>query len=219
MLTQNVNWKNIIFPVDTLNHLEEKFGAEFISVVQRRYSLSSTGMICRCEYYQPMPNGGVKFVPQRIWNGNPDKDGYRLVAISGYGKEYTMRLHRIVGFTFLPWLYMFNQIDHKNGIKWDNRVENIQWVTASENSKRKFKLNLDSTKGSCNGKAKLTEPKVINIKRVLDNGGSRKILADFYGVDTTTIDSIANGVAWKHVTDSGWDRTVMNVNRSQFASC
>ena len=219
MLTQEVCWKSIIFPTDTLDHLEEKFGDEFVSAVQQKYSLSSTGMICRDEYYQTMPRGGVKFIPQRIWNGNPDKDGYRLVSISGHGKEHTMRLHRLVGFTFLPWIDIYSQIDHKNGIKWDNRVENIQWVTASENVRRKFKLNLDSTKGSCNGKAKLTEPKVINIKRVLSNGGRRSLLADFYGVTTTTIDAIANGVTWKHVTDTNWDRKVMNINRSQFALC
>lgn len=58
-----------------------------------------------------------------------DKDGYKLASLSGK----THRVHRLVATSFLNNKNDYPQVNHKNGIKHDNRVTNLEWCSQSEN--------------------------------------------------------------------------------------
>lgn len=64
-----------------------------------------------------------------------DKDGYKLTSLTvSKGKLQMFKVHRLVLMTFNPVKDMDNLlVNHKNGIKDDNKLENLEWVTASEN--------------------------------------------------------------------------------------
>ena len=62
-----------------------------------------------------------------------DKDGYKLVILYKNNKPSTRRVHRLVAQTFIPNHADKPQVNHKNEVRTDNRVENLEWMTSEEN--------------------------------------------------------------------------------------
>ena len=72
-----------------------------------------------------------------------DKDGYKIVGLCSKAKVKLFRLHRLIAMAFLKHHKKSRRyINHKNGIKSDNRVENLEWVTALENVHHYIKTGL-----------------------------------------------------------------------------
>lgn len=67
-----------------------------------------------------------------------DKDGYLEVGLYLENKRYFRKVHRLVAKTYIPNPNKYPQINHKNGVKSDNRVENLEWCTASYNTQHTF---------------------------------------------------------------------------------
>ena len=70
----------------------------------------------------------------RILAESPDKDGYRIVHLGG-GKQY--KKHRAVAKQWIDNPEGLPQVDHKNGLKDDNSIGNLRWVSASENNRNR----------------------------------------------------------------------------------
>lgn len=64
-----------------------------------------------------------------------DMNGYMRVRVSFEAEKYTMRIHREVALAFIPNVEDKEQVNHIDGDKTNNQVENLEWCTSSENQK------------------------------------------------------------------------------------
>ena len=69
----------------------------------------------------------------KILKGSKDKDGYLMVYLGNGKEQKRFKVHRLVAETFIPKIDGKTFINHKNGIKDDNRADNLEWCTNAEN--------------------------------------------------------------------------------------
>jgi hypothetical protein len=127
----------------------------------------------------------------------PLKLKYLSVDLCKDKKTKRFLVHRLVALAFIPNLENKPQVNHINGIKTDNRVENLEWVTSSENQLHAFSIGLRSATGCKNNSSKLTENEVMEIFN--DKRPYNQIMADFK-ISIPTISDIKRGYSWTHIT-------------------
>lgn len=131
------------------------------------------------------------------------RNGYLIVDLYKDGKRLTCLVHRLVAETFLRNTDNKRTVNHIDGNKTNNNVDNLEWATDSEQTKHAYANGLRvPTKGELNGRAKVTEAKVREIREL--RATNRKTwtigkLAKEYGVSKRTIENVVYYQAWNHV--------------------
>lgn len=91
--------------------------------------------------------------------------GYLYVVIYKKSKKYTLFIHRLVAQAFIPNPDNLPQVDHLDGNKLNNNVDNLEWVTSKENINRAWKMGLykprSENKGKLNNYSKSIRKKVL----------------------------------------------------------
>ena len=116
--------------------------------------------------YYVNDNGSIySAISNKTLSDQVDKDGYAKVQLmSQDDKGHRYSVHRLVLENFMPVPNMhLLQVNHKDGNKLNNRLDNLEWVTASENNTDKYKIVLATQKGEYNNGSKLTEKQVQEI--------------------------------------------------------
>lgn len=109
----------------------------------------------------------------------------------GYLLWKNHRVHRLVASKFIDNAENKPCINHINGIKTDNRAENLEWVTMSENSKHAYRTGLLPLGGKAAIHRKLSDEDVREIRATRINGFKDKLNIAFkYGVRRETIDNV-----------------------------
>jgi hypothetical protein len=135
----------------------------------------------------------------KILNPCKDKNGYFITALSKNGKHYPKKIHRLVAQSFLTNECNHPVVNHINGIKTDNIVENLEWCTVKHNNIHAIKLGLSGqAPGEKHHMSKLKENEVLEILQNKYNLSQRE-LALFYNISKTQISNIVNKKKWKHL--------------------
>lgn len=102
------------------------------------YKVSSHGRIKRLAQEKVWNRlWGIK---ERIMNPPKSRKGYLFVRLLNVTIHWDVKVHRLVALHFIPNVEQKPEINHKNGIKSDNRVENLEWCTHSENIRHRYEV-------------------------------------------------------------------------------
>ena len=131
-----------------------------------------------------------------------DRRGYASVTLCKGGETKTFQSHRLTWSAFNGPIPEGLQINHKNGQKRDNRLDNLEVVTPSENTKHAFdhlgRVGVkQDTAGSKNGRAILDEAKVEDIRQRYKEGKKAIDLAKTYSVSPATVYMLLSERTWK----------------------
>lgn len=109
-------------------------------------------------------------------------------------------MHRLIAIAFISNPDNKEFINHKDSNRGNNKIDNLEWVTKQENVIHGYKSGFASNKGSKNGFSKLTEEKVLEIrKRREQEELSYQTLAEIYNVSYGCIACIIQRINWKHI--------------------
>lgn len=153
------------------------------------------------EIWKPIPNyeneyivsnlGNFKSLPKTVWNGHgfyitseknikpyKTKKGYLHIDL----RDKTFKAHRIVAQVFIPNPLKKPQVNHINGLKYDNRVYNLEWCDNSENQIHAYKNNLNKRSEKA-GRSKISvEQYNLKTNETIKIWDSYSDIRDFYKV-------------------------------------
>lgn len=147
----------------------------FKMIYNGKYELSSNGYI--------ISNVGKR----KILQGKLTKCGYRMIVLNVNGKKIYPNLHRLIAKAFIPNPNKFLEINHKDGNKDNNKVENLEWISRSNNHKH--------CRDNLNSKNRKINMNIANLIRQ-DKDLSHRKLAKKYGIGKTEIGYILNDKRW-----------------------
>lgn len=145
--------------------------------------------------------GAVRRVNGRILVQTKTEKGYLRVVISGKA----LRVHRLVAETFIPNENNLPEINHLDGDKSNNSVENLEWSDHLSNMRHAFRTGLIPTPsfGENARRAILKDEDALFIKKYYKRGHKEfgaGVLASKYGVHISTICKITSGKNWITLT-------------------
>lgn len=145
------------------------------------------------EDYVVYNDGTIYSLQSKMFMNPINTNGYLSVKMGGKLES----IHRLVGGLFIPNPYNKKEINHIDGDKTNNKVENLEWVSPNENIQHKIHQLGKEHRGSKNGMAKLTLEQVEKIKMLYQSGYSQKKLGEMYGITQGKISNVVNGKSYK----------------------
>ena len=166
------------------------------------YEVSNKSRVRSLDRVIVYSNGSTRNHKGDVLKPMQPKNQYPYICIRINGSKINKYIHRLVAIAFIPNPYNKQQVNHINGIKNDNRIENLEWCTPSENGLHAYKNNLSNPlNGSKAPWSILDEEKVLAVKRLfrMNKNFHRGNTAAKLGVNINTIVSIIKNRNWNYL--------------------
>lgn len=141
---------------------------------ENRYFISNQGRVKGVRQHKKTHPNGYILSSAPSWE-------YPTVGLYNGTTQKSFLVHRLVAMAFLPLPAGIKKLEvhHKNGIKTDNRISNLEWITHRKN---------------ITGRPKLTEFQVAKIRLLLKTQMTQRNIAELFGVSTSIIYQIRKGL-------------------------
>ena len=138
---------------------------------------------------------------EKIINWFSDKDGYLRAKISVNNHRFTKGAHRLVAQAFIPNPENKTEINHIDGNKKNNDVDNLEWATRQENALHAIRIGLYNPRGESNGHSRYTEAQIREACKLMeDPKNPPRYISKVTKVSRIVLYEIKKGVAWKHIS-------------------
>lgn len=151
------------------------------------YFITDTGQVFSKNYHR---EGHTKQLTPRV-----PKDKYPYVILCKNGVRHTKHIHRLVAEIFIPNPENKQTVNHKNGNKTDNRVENLEWATQSENVKHAYDVLHRTVNRTSLGKFGKDNPR----SKIIIQKKDGILVQEFYGINEAARKTNINRVSIKLV--------------------
>lgn len=105
---------------------------------ETRYQISNSGKVKSL----PMSMGAIKWKPEKIRLGSLHHTGYLIIKLRKDKIPKMYPIHRLLALAFIPNPENKPQVNHKDGDKLNNSLDNLEWVTQRENTIHAYKIGL-----------------------------------------------------------------------------
>lgn len=167
---------------------------EILKIIKsRRYVCTKSGVV----YTKSDNHGGLGI--KKIMRPTISKDGYLILGLTGDKKRYYLCVHQFIYLYFNGRFSELKEINHIDGNKKNNSLNNLELLTPSENQKHSYRIGLSSQNGIKNNLSKLNEQSVRAIRLLAKNGISRREIANKFNTCTSNIGFIILKKRWAHV--------------------
>jgi DNA-binding CsgD family transcriptional regulator len=137
----------------------------------------------------------LKWGKEKILKPGDNDRGYLRVVLFKEREGKRFFIHRLIMLAFVGESDL--QVNHKNGIKTDNRLDNLEYCTRSENLQHAYDTGL-RLKGEKHPASKLTRACAERIKYG-HQGMTQQEIANIYGIARSLVSYIRSGKAWQHI--------------------
>jgi hypothetical protein len=132
----------------------------------------------------------------RVLKGRPNDKGYLRVTLCRDGVKRDEYVHRLVLLAFQGPPRDGYEAGHLNGVRSDNRIENLSWVTGTENASHRI-LHGTAPSGERHGGRKITAAQAAAIRAKCSAGMAQRVVAGEFGISQSQVSHIARGLQWR----------------------
>lgn len=163
------------------------------------YQISNLGRVKTLKREVIRRNGRKTTINEIIRKPKNHKHNYYMINLIYFKKHKVFMIHRLVAIAFIPNTENKPFVNHKNGIKTDNRVDNLEWCTNGENIKHAHKIGLIiPSRGEQHRRSRFTNEQILEIRELI-NKITEKEIAEIYKCNPNIINKIIHRKTWKHI--------------------